>query len=150
MGYENISGAGGGAVTLRKTADQTVNNSTTLVNATDMVLPVNVNDIYKFEILVRMEATAVADMKVGWTVPAGATMSWREGPTSAPTPELTDSSTDLMSGSGAGVDAIGSYHGVIIIGATAGSVQMQFAQNTAEVSDTKLLTNTIGIFHKVT
>ena len=47
----------------------------------------------------------------------------------------------LDMGAGAGVGVMIVINAVVINGATAGNVQLQWAQNTAEVSNTKVLAN---------
>ncbi|GAG91867.1 unnamed protein product, partial [marine sediment metagenome] len=45
--------AAGGATVIRKTADQTVNNSVTLQNVADLVLPVAIGEIWAVTLLLR-------------------------------------------------------------------------------------------------
>ena len=115
-----------------KSADQTVNNSTTLVNAADMSFSVGANEVWVFMLIVMSNSSSVADIKFDLSVPTAATKRWS-----------TTGNQNLLTGSfkinGSGVDRKGTIEGVVLVGANAGTVQLQFAQDVAEVSDTKLL-----------
>src|SRR5262245_40230521 len=53
-----------------------VNNSTTLVNVTGLVVPVVANATYIVECGLIYASTTVADLNIGWTVPAGVSGQW--------------------------------------------------------------------------
>src|SRR4029453_10393712 len=54
----------------RKTADQSVTSSATLVDATSMTLPVLANEVYQFEMDVIYSGGSTGDIKFGFTFPA--------------------------------------------------------------------------------
>lgn len=59
-----------------KAADETVTNSATVQNDDHLVLAVAANTDYWMECQVVYNAPTANDMKLGWTVPAGATFEW--------------------------------------------------------------------------
>jgi len=114
-----------------KTVNQTVNNSTTFVNATGLVL--------------RYTSSVNADIKFTFTVPAGG--NWAlggpvisvagGGATATPDWEAVNAPASRPSG-GAAVPAVVSLVVIVQTGANIGNFQLQFAQNTLEVSNTTL------------
>ena len=58
------------------TSNQTFTSTTTLANVTQIVLPVAANATYRFELFLNYGALAAAGIKIGWTVPAAASMVW--------------------------------------------------------------------------
>ena len=120
---------------ISKTADQTVNNSTTLVNDTDLVVPLLANRKYYWFMRVRFKSDSTPDLKISWTVPSGATGGRRREINNAT--EVSYGTSSNWSGS-TGVDRQGYAAGYVETGGTAGNLQFQWAQNTADVSDTKV------------
>ena len=95
---------------VRKTADETVNNSTTLQNDDHLQLALAANDIYLVELFLLQQSPSLnSDFKCGWSYPAACTIN----------------------------------------GANAGTLIFQWAQNTATVEDTKVLTNSYLIACKL-
>lgn len=149
-----ISGTGVSSMTVvRKTADETVNNSTTLQNDDELLYAMAANAIVYFRanlIVSSSSSGANTDFKLAFTVPAAATLAWSftgginfessAATASAPAPRTTsgdplntftdDNSTRLVT-----------VEGIVVNGANAGNLQLQWAQVTAAVSDTKVLTN---------
>lgn len=141
-------------VLARATSDITVNNSVTQVNATGLVVAVEANAVYAFDGWIYYETNPTADIKFGVTGPSGysAVMSWR-GPPVSTNPVVNQERINYID---SGAFAPGNYSlggddeftgsvwitaepkGVITIGATAGSFQVIFAQNTANASNTKV------------
>jgi hypothetical protein len=131
----------------RKTADQTVNNSATLVNDTHLFVPMVANATYTGMLLLFYSSNTTASIKFAFTFPAGATVSW------APVAyQAVGSFTILLSALNtyqSGVDnplfgAGGSDFPTAIINiiartaGTAGNLQLRWAQNTANVSNTTI------------
>jgi hypothetical protein len=151
-------------IIVRKLADETVNNSAVLQDDDHLLLPVVANARYIFEIqLLLSSPNGTADWKFGWTFPTGTTMFWGAqvvgtGSTTlvqfgaafdsqAPT-TLWDQATVAAIG---GAAITGGFHarGVIRAGGTAGNVKLQWAQNTANASDSKLLADSVLIAHRI-
>ena len=141
---------------VRKTAEtQVVSNSTTLVNDDALLVGVAANEIVYFLCLTHQLGNSTADFKLTFTVPSGATISW-----SLPNAHITvadaiqppnfvnASGTTISVGStttGRGQLAVGMVHN----GATLGNLQLQWAQVTATVVDTKVLTDSFLLVWRV-
>lgn len=131
-----------------KAADQTVNNSATLVNDTALTVAVAANTTYAIEGFLAYDTSATADIKVAFTAPAGATLLWSplglagsSSGTSGSIDQRTLTTNNLaLGGAGAGTNAVANPRGTLVTSSTAGSLTLQWAQNAAEVSDTKVKT----------
>ena len=125
-----------------KLANQTVNNSTTLVNDNTLVLPVVASATYAWSLDLQMSSGITPDFKSTFTVPSGATGVTR-GHSIDPTPVVTGyassiTATNVTPGH-ATLDVIVRFFGWLTTSTTAGNLQFQWAQNTANVSDTIVL-----------
>jgi hypothetical protein len=134
---------------VRKTADQTVTSSTTLVDCTSMLLTVAANEIWRVSFNIIYSADGSPNIKFAFTFPAsgriivggigqntaGATQ-WRlfEGTT-------TPTNTADFVGTGSSVQKWLALEGVFINAGTAGNLQLQFAQNTSNVNNTTVNAN---------
>lgn len=145
---------------IRKTADETVNNSSTLQNDDQLLLPVLANEVWRVEASLLLSATTTAaDFKFGFTVPTGATLYWGAGSgfdaaswsgqdaSSTVLPALTSGST-LLQGGLNGIKVL-SLRAIYIGAANTGNVRLQWAQNTATASDSKILANSCLIATKL-
>ena len=135
-------------VIVRKASDETVNNSITLQDDDELIMVVAANQAYVFTIYLLYDSAVAAAIRLGWSVPTGTTMLWN---TSVTTTSIYNQ-TDIMSfpGKGSGTPAIGSIYGTIAVSSTAGNVVFQWAQASADVSDTKVLTNSSILYTKIT
>lgn len=128
---------------VRKTADQTVNNSVVLVNDDDLKLAVAANEVWAFEIFILQNSGAAPDIKYVGVGPAGSTVFMK----------LTQNSSAVVGisnlGLGRAADAHVELTGIIINGATPGDLQLQWAQNLADASDTDVLENSCLIAHRI-
>jgi hypothetical protein len=131
-----------------------VNNSVTLQPDDHLFWDVAANDVWFVEVFLRIISSATADMKFGWTVPAGTTMDWGElsildsfGPASTP-PAILTAAQVLAIGS-TNVNHVAYLVGWVFVGGTAGTVQLQWAQNTQTVVDTKVLANSFLLARKL-
>ena len=130
-----------------KTADQTVNNSVTRVSDTHLTAAVEASAVYLVETYLIYNSSTVADINIAWAVPSGATIKWvSDGLSSAAANAVSSlDRTALTAGSnrvmgGVAADAVAMPVGVLTVSATAGSLTLQWAQNTQEATDTKMLT----------
>jgi hypothetical protein len=145
-------GSGEGWTYVNKTADETVNNSTTLQNDDHLFFPVVANARYQFEIVLYHRAISTApDLKYGFTYPSGTTIAfggfgelgsrWSAGSSlSAPSP-LFDETQTGGTGSATNTGQPPSGHvikGRIRTAGTAGTIQFQWAQNTLTVGDSTI------------
>jgi len=134
-----VDNAGGGAIILNaiKTADQIVNNSTTMVNITEFVFAALANTRYSIFALLFCTTNTTADMKIGFTIPAGAaghktrSSDWETG--NMAVADIIQTARLVVGNSTTRFIPVACD---VNMGGTAGNVQMQYAQNTATVVDT--------------
>lgn len=126
---------------VRKSADETVNNSTTLQDDNHLVLAVAASTTYEFEMCIFHNSSTVADLKYDFTFPTGLTMNYGlDGAAAGGGIDnfvLIQTSVPVIGGAGA--DRAAFLSGTVITSTTAGNLQLRWAQNMAEVSDTKVL-----------
>lgn len=128
-----------------KTADETVNTSATLQNDNDLFLSI-VPGTYALKGHFNYITGDTPDIKFGWTWPTFTVMTWTaHGPGTAVTTTtgdvtvsmLTESQTAVLGGGGGGNMAC------VVTGTvyctTAGTLQLQWAQNTSTASNTSVL-----------
>lgn len=120
-----------------KTATETVNNSSTLQDDDALVFPVLANEVWKFTMFLFYQSGTTPDLKVGFTYPSGATMYWKSD--DAPQTANIETGTETLSGAGASTTSIVGINGIVYVSSTAGNIQMQWAQNTLNASDSKVL-----------
>lgn len=137
-------------VTVYKSADQTVNNSATLVDAADLSFTADANATYRIRLWASYSSNTTPDIKFNWTIPSGASMQrYTLGPPVGTTDTTTTtvtmrrrSSTDAPQG-GDGNTNFTTYNEEVILRTTnSGDVKLRFAQNTANASDTILRADT--------
>lgn len=126
-----------------KTADETVNNSAALQNDDALFVAVEANAIYKVFARFLYNGNSTADFKLGWTFPTGLTMTYTLHGVYVATPTVFSTSEFIQTGNpaleGAGADRAANIDGgLVTVGSTAGTLQVQWAQNTANGSDTKM------------
>lgn len=138
--------------TNRKTASQNVGPSnTTFQNLTNLVVPLPgiTSAVYQFSGIVFYNSNTTADIKFCFIIPAGATMRWgihglavgAAGNTGDFTAGSTTGSGTGFTLGGAAADVMAVFHGEVTMGATAGDLQMQGAQNTSDASATNVLSS---------
>jgi hypothetical protein len=128
----------------KSTADVVVNNSGSLVAATGLVFNVAANAVYEVEGAIIYAASTAADITFGWTYPASAAMDWSANGLSTGTTSPTSSvarqpkgisETSPIGGAGVASKIFAYPKGLLVTGATAGVLQLTFAQLVAEASD---------------
>jgi len=126
----------------RKTGDQLVNNTTTLVDIDDLVIPsAPADSVWQVVVYPLISTGATPDIKFKWSLPSGATIDWDTHGQTTNMEEVGDESSFNV-GSGTPPQSQ-IFWGVIVVGSTAGDLKLQFAQNVADVSDTKVLKNSV-------
>lgn len=146
---------GGGPTKVHKAADESVTSSTTLQNDDDFSFAISANTDYIFEI----HAAITCDfrngsIKVAITVPSGATMllmaqllqnkqsevdnASRAGWTTISGTAISLRTSIVNAGSGNGLLSI---YGRVSVGGTAGTVQLQWAQEISDTDPTTLKAN---------
>jgi hypothetical protein len=129
---------------IRKTADETVNNSDTLQNDDELKFAISANEVWAFILLPIIYTTDTASFKAYFTVPTNGNLY---GSMLMTETDLVTYLFALFANSSYAI--VGSQYnyapmvvfGIIVNGDTAGNFQFQWAQNTAEESDTKVLAN---------
>ncbi|MFG2993939.1 hypothetical protein ACGFZK_32390 [Streptomyces sp. NPDC048257] len=127
-----------------KTADEPITNNT-LQDDDHLALSVVANGWYEVALYLDVEGDPAADLTMGWTVPAGAALSWTENGVSAGNTNNIGSvklqRNDAAIASGVGIIAAGSAvlpRGVLRVAATAGTLQFRWAQTSTNASPTIL------------
>ncbi|MBD9700637.1 hypothetical protein IHE56_00730 [Streptomyces sp. ID01-12c] len=135
---------------VRKTADESVTSSTTLQNDNELVLAVSANCTYAFRVwLLATDATdANGDIKFAFTFPASAVCHFSgRGPHTLLASGAfgdgeyigrnTATSGSTVASYGLTTSVIGiEITGLLIVGANAGNLQLQWAQNTSDANAT--------------
>lgn len=132
-----------------KSADESINTSTVLQNDDALLWSVAANERWHFKILIYATdaSNGVADMKIGWSVPASTTMAWASyfAPsgaysgfqpvitTSVPVAVFTESTSHSFGTFNGNFMLI--YEGVVFVSSTAGTVNFKWAQNTSNGSN---------------
>ena len=125
-----------------KSADETVNNSATLQDDDELKFYVEPYSTWRWSMEVNYLSGTTPDFKPAIILPTGATPTTfpaivRVGAATASVFYVYGASVGL-DGGGA-TDMMFSAWGIVIVGATGGFVKLQWAQNTADASDTKVL-----------
>lgn len=133
----------------------TVNNTATLADITDLAFEIQELEEVHFSLSLRTESGTTPDFKLGFSVPAGCAMRWspvsggrfNASGTFASPGDLNATQTCDFQGTAAA--AWVHVEGYIINSTTAGTITPQFAQQTADASDTKVHTfSTIRIWRE--
>jgi hypothetical protein len=126
-----------------KASNETVNNSNTVQDDNDLSFAIGANEIFTWQTVLFFTSSAVADFRLTFTVPAGATVRFGGMGNSTALVMVVGvasaSGTELAFGGNGATEMMVNVWGYVANGATAGTVQLQWAQNTPEVSDTILL-----------
>lgn len=137
----------------RKTSDQTVNNSATFQNDNAIFVSVAANAVYDCHFHFIFNSGATPSLKTQFTAPSGATMTnWTFF-----LPNGSGVAVESIANTAAGVNGItcngtdlpGDYFGLLITGANAGTFQLQWAQTTANASNTILRATSYLILRQV-
>jgi hypothetical protein len=124
---------------VRKTSDQTVNNSNVLVNDSQLVVSVSAGAVYRMSLLALQNSGATPGFKFAFTMPAGATFlnGYFDCGSSQANRQFAVVGAGGTGGvTGAAADSVVKVEATILIGGTAGSVQFQWCQSTANASNT--------------
>lgn len=153
--WRAIPSAPGPDLFARKTANTTRNNTGSLTADPHLTVSVVANATYLLEaFLMYQSVSSSPDIAFGWTAPSGATVAWTPlglTPTDgdqAPTQQAgyvrmpgTDISTQRSLGTQASNDLVAAPRGIVRTAASAGSLTLRWAQNTAVAENTTLMTD---------
>jgi hypothetical protein len=137
-----------------KTANETVNNSTTYQNDDHLVLTPTISKTYRGRLFVIYSATNTIDAKIRFTYPTGATVAIgaaapmssanetdREGDVLwSASAAATSPTADIVlgthnSGGGSAILTCAQVMFTLVMSSTAGNLQLQWAQNAAVATD---------------
>lgn len=126
-------------LTALKTSDQNVGPSNTVLqDVTEMVLAVQANVTYELVVAVQYSSNSTADLKMGWTVPSGTTMDYViVGFNTSEATSLNRATQASSLTQGGSANSVLLY-GTVTTSSTAGSVQLQAAQNTSTAVATNI------------
>lgn len=137
----------GQAQSVVKPSDTTKNNDNTI--AADPHLTINLlpNSVYKIETYLVIDGSNTADFKWNWTIPSGATGYQQADGLAVATTGTTGSmnqagqlftATPAIATAGVGTKTIATPQGILITGATGGALTFNWAQSTADPTNTTL------------
>ena len=111
-------------------------SSEVLEDVTGMSFPVENGGTYVWTLYLHQNSAANADIDIAYSAPAGAGFHMKTSSTGS-----TSAITAEVASDGGGADVFNIYHGFFQPTA-GGTVQLRFAQNTSQASDTKVLDGT--------
>lgn len=137
-------------------ADTTKNANTTLGDITGMSASLEASSTYIFWGYVAYSTGSTPDIKFAFSVPSGATGHWAlHGVSSGSTNPGSLDATHATSFGATTLAAAGDTEGLMvrptgyIVTTNAGTIQMQFAQNSSDASDTTVKAGSWIAFQKV-
>ncbi len=141
---------------IAKVADETVNNSATLQNDNEFSWTLAASTTYRLTGQLLVSSNATADFKMGWTYPTSTTISYSvlgyNTSDSFQNTHVDQTTVPGFNGGGHGainsLDTIG-FDGLIVTSTTSGTLQLQWAQNTANASNTIVKANSFISLLKV-
>lgn len=133
----------------RKTSDQNVGPSnTTLQDVTECGLVVEANAVYAFGLYLQYSSNATADIKIGWSVPAGTTGDYGFSAFNTSGTWTVGRATFLSTAGFDGANTYASLEGSFIT-VDSGTVQFQAAQNTSTAVSTLVEAGTLFIAQRI-
>ena len=140
---------------VRKTADETVNNSAAVQNDDELFFAMTANQVWTGELrLLGTSSATDADFRFVFTGPVGAVLQGQCIASEPAAGVLTYTHIEIITrqwqvqGAGANIVYI-VVKFTVTNGANAGNLQLQWAQVTAKAADTKILTNSCIIAHLI-
>jgi hypothetical protein len=145
----------------RKTATESVTSSTTLQDDDELFVTVEANSVYTVEALILYDGATTGDFKFNFDGPAGATFTFSAmlpptSATSATAPGTTnfsqfdDTQTLALGAVGAGTPLAIPITGILIVGGTAGTFKLTWAQQASDVTATRVFAPSFIRARKVT
>lgn len=134
----------------RKTADFTKNNSTVFGDVTDLAFAIEASSEYDFEFVMKFVSAAAAGIKfqlTGPAAPTGVIYGLNRTPLAGQVGAAVAFSTSIAFGSSA-VEEMMTIRGHVRNGANAGTVQLQSAQQVADVSNTVIRAESYVIYRR--
>lgn len=122
-----------------KAADQSVTSTTTLTNDSHLVASLVANATYIVDgyLMLFGPTPTTGDAKIDFTTPSGATMHYTSGGVVVASPAtqyedtVNTNTTARAIGTNGSTDMGVALHAHVVVGSTAGNVQLRFAQNSS-------------------
>lgn len=144
--------ATGGAIPLliRKSANETVNGSAALQDDNHLLFAIGASEVWEFEAVLWYSSGTTPDLKVAFTVPASAEIYVGWGGSTSEADAALGGGVIVGSGTARGLQGggasatpnrVATAKGLVVNSTNAGNVQMQWAQNTSNGSDTIIFAN---------
>jgi len=138
--YVDNSGGGGKTfAAITKSVEQIVNNSSTFVDDDELFFAATASKVYGFYLVIHLISGGTPDIKTKFTLPSGAvgTISGAglQGGTAGASQDITVSDFHATNNTNQNL----AFVGRIIMDTTAGNCNLQWAQNVATASNTKVL-----------
>lgn len=121
---------------VEKTVDETVNNSAALQNDDVLFLAVPANTKWELDGVIRFNSGTTPDFRAKFTVPASATLKWNIFAQAGTWLGFQQDETTTAVIDGLAASVATQVNGVLTVGANAGNLQLQWAQGTANASNT--------------
>ena len=139
---------------IRKSTDQSVTSSTTLVNDNALTWPVDANTNYLFDMQLVYTGGTTGDIKIGWGVPAGAAASWSAAGLDASlgyknVANLADTVTSDFGCVATITGRLIEVSGYLAVDSTAGNFTLRFAQQTSNATASTMRAGSFGILYRV-
>ena len=158
-----VAVSAGGVTYVRAASDGTpVNNSTVYVNDATMIIAVVANAVYDMRATIYHDASIAADCNIGWVLPTGCSGEYychRTLDTAAASDLKVSLSTLTAWSSGTSCGGVNAspnasvvpavFSGTLIVGSTAGNLQLKFAQHAAVAEDTIRKAGSIIILRRI-
>ena len=132
-----------------KTADETVNNNNSTQADDALLVALGANETWMLRYFIKYNSNTTADFRYNISVPSGATYdSLLQGDNNlGPLFYYRTSSDELVAGKGADWACI--FNAVVKTSSTPGNVVFNWAQYTANASDTKVLIGSNIVAHRL-
>jgi len=133
-----------------KTSNQNVGPSNdVLQNVTEVAVAVEANAVYAFCLYLQYSSNSTADIKIGWSVPAGTTGDYGFSAFNTAGTWTVGRATFVSTAGFDGANTYASLEGSFTTSSTAGSVQFQAAQNTSTAVTTNVEAGTLLIAYRI-
>lgn len=129
----------GGSRIVKKATTETVNNSAVLQDDDELKLPVTAGAVVKVDLRLLLTAVGAGNIQIAFTVPSG-TFYWTPSGAASATVITTGATTFTV---GAGTTVLAEARGIYVGGATAGNLQLQWAQAIATAANSQVLANSL-------
>lgn len=147
---------------VRKTADKTLNDVAVLENDDHLLLLIGANEVWQIDLFVLCQGNDTADIDFGFSYPVGCLIKWGSigagndissnswgYAINTKSPRLKLETEHQAVGINAAYVTGYRFSLIVINGANAGNVNLQWAQDTATVANTTVLENSCLIAHQL-